>query len=70
MQGLYQHYKGGRYRVIGTARHTEHEGELVIYQGARGELWARPRAMFEGRVTLADGREVRRFAPVEKEVEA
>lgn len=46
--GKYQHYKGQYYEVIGTARHSETEEELVVYRalyGARG-LWVRPLNMF------------------------
>ena len=46
--GKYQHYKGRHYEVIGTARHSETEEELVVYRalyGARG-LWVRPLSMF------------------------
>ena len=46
--GLYQHYKGGRYEVIGEARHTETEEDLVLYRALYGErgLWVRPLDMF------------------------
>lgn len=61
--GLYRHYKGGRYRVLGTARHSETEETLVVYQalyGAHG-LWVRPAAMFTETVS-ANGHEHARFA--------
>jgi hypothetical protein len=47
--GLYQHYKGNLYNVIGVARHSETLEEMVVYQSLYGEyrLWTRPRAMFE-----------------------
>ena len=46
--GLYRHYKGHDYRVIGVARHTETEELLVVYQALYGErgLWVRPHSMF------------------------
>jgi len=28
--GLYRHYKGGQYRVLGTARHSENDELLVV----------------------------------------
>lgn len=64
--GLYRHYKGGLYRVIGVARHSETEEFVVVYQALYGEqgLWVRPLGMFEEMVVV-DGREVRRFSPVE-----
>ena len=61
--GIYRHYKGQRYRVLGTARHSETLEELVVYQALYGEfgLWVRPATMFAGTVEL-DGRVVPRFA--------
>ncbi|QCU50186.1 DUF1653 domain-containing protein [Burkholderia pseudomallei] len=52
----HRHYKGGLYRVIGVARHSETEERLVVYEQLRPKersLWVRPEAMFEE--TLADG---------------
>ena len=46
--GLYRHYKGGLYEVIGTARHSESLEPMTVYRalyGAHG-LWVRPAAMF------------------------
>lgn len=62
--GLYRHYKGNDYRVIGLARHSETLEALVIYQALYGDhgLWVRPAAMFNETVTVA-GCRVRRFAP-------
>ena len=60
--GRYRHYKGQEYSVLGVARHSETEGEFVVYRqvyGAR-ELWVRPRQMFLETVTV-DGRSVPRF---------
>lgn len=60
--GLYRHYKGNEYRVIGLARHTETEETLVVYQalyGAKG-LWVRPAVMFIESVEIG-GRRVPRF---------
>ncbi len=50
--GRYRHYKGGEYEVIGTARHSETEEELVVYRALYGEhgLWVRPRAMWDENV--------------------
>lgn len=66
--GLYRHYKGPEYRVLGVARHSESEEEVVVYQALYGEfgLWVRPLAMFTGEVEL-DGERVPRFALVEAE---
>ena len=42
------HFKGGRYRLVGFARHSESQEDLVVYQALYGErgLWVRPVAMF------------------------
>lgn len=63
--GVYRHYKGNRYRVVGEAKHSETLEGLVVYQALYGErgLWVRPKAMFLETVRV-DGREVPRFAYV------
>lgn len=60
--GRYRHYKGNEYTVIGIARHSETEEELVVYRQEYGEgrLWVRPLAMFQEMVTV-EGNEVPRF---------
>lgn len=61
--GIYRHYKGQRYQVLGIARHSETLEELVVYRALYGEhgLWVRPLAMFVETVTV-DGEAVPRFA--------
>jgi hypothetical protein len=44
--GLYRHFKGRIYRVLGTARHSETEEVHVVYLARDGSLWIRPAAMF------------------------
>ncbi|WP_410567893.1 DUF1653 domain-containing protein [Amycolatopsis sp. cmx-4-61] len=63
--GRYVHHKGGEYEVIGVARHSETEEELVVYRALYGErgLWVRPKAMFAEPVETAGGR-VPRFRRV------
>jgi hypothetical protein len=63
--GLYRHYKGNLYTVLGVARHSETGEEFVVYRPEYGErqLWVRPRAMFLENVTV-DGAVVPRFTPV------
>lgn len=60
--GVYRHFKGNRYRVLFTARHSETEEELVVYQALYGEggYWVRPAAMWNEEVER-DGRRVPRF---------
>jgi hypothetical protein len=60
--GRYRHYKGNDYQVLGVARHSETEEELVVYRKLYGDrsLWIRPLAMFMEDVTV-DGRQEARF---------
>lgn len=60
--GRYRHYKGQQYVVLGVARHSETEEELVVYRqdyGSHG-LWVRPKSMFLESVEV-EGRPVPRF---------
>ncbi|MBT5435206.1 MAG: DUF1653 domain-containing protein [Alphaproteobacteria bacterium] len=61
--GRYRHYKGNDYEVIGVARHSETDEELVVYRPDYGErgLWVRPLAMFVETVEV-NGETVPRFA--------
>ena len=61
--GHYRHYKGREYIVLGVARHSETEEEMVVYRQDYGDrsLWVRPKAMFLETVER-DGRSVPRFA--------
>jgi hypothetical protein len=63
--GLYRHYKGGMYEVVGTARHSETLEPLTVYRALYGQkgLWVRPAAMFLERVTI-DGVSQARFQAV------
>jgi hypothetical protein len=63
--GRYRHYKGKDYEVLGCARHSETEEELVVYRALHGErgIWVRPKAMFLETVTV-DGQSVPRFRPL------
>ena len=60
--GHYRHHKGNDYSVIGVARHSETEEELVVYMQEYGDrsLWVRPMAMFMGTVEV-DGSDVSRY---------
>ncbi|UCN00964.1 DUF1653 domain-containing protein [Sulfurimonas sp. SWIR-19] len=46
--GIYEHYKGKRYQVIETVRHSETEELMVLYRALYGDegLWVRPYSMF------------------------
>jgi hypothetical protein len=60
--GTYRHYKGNEYEVIGVAKHSENETELVVYRPLYGEkgLWVRPLDMFTEDV-LVEGVATPRF---------
>lgn len=68
--GLYQHFKGAYYEVLGLATHTETEELLVLYRERGSTLddprWARPVAMFNEMVRVGH-KSVPRFKYVEDE---
>jgi len=65
-KGLYEHYKGNHYEVIGFALHSETHEEMVVYKPlykskfGKDMLWVRPRTMFQENVVV-EGKEVPRF---------
>ena len=67
-QGRYRHYKGRDYIIIGVARHSETEEELVVYRPDYGDrrLWVRPLEMFVETVEV-NGQNVPRFQFVKTE---
>lgn len=46
--GRYRHFKGGEYRVLFAARHSETQAPMVVYQALYGEggIWVRPAHMW------------------------
>ncbi len=65
--GIYRHYKGKKYRVIGTGRHSETLEEMVIYQAlytnerfGKNALWVRPAKMFREKIAI-NGKKIPRF---------
>ena len=70
--GIYQHYKGNKYEVIGTARHSETLEELVIYRAlynssefGNNALWVRPLTMFTEEIQM-EGKLIPRFRPIQQ----
>ncbi len=68
-KGIYKHYKGKEYEVLGVARHSETLEELVVYKALypiddfgeefkQNPLFVRPKTMFEEEV---NGEKVKRF---------
>ena len=62
--GIYQHYKGNKYEVIGIAKHSETLEDLVVYRALYdnkvSQLWVRPLKMFAETIEN-DGKEIERF---------
>lgn len=54
--GIYRHYKGNDYEVLGVATHSETEEELVVYRSLYGSyrLNVRPRKMFLEDVSVGE----------------
>lgn len=62
--GIYEHYKGNRYEVLGVALHSETLEPMVVYRPlykSKATLWVRPYKMFLESVTV-DGQTRPRFA--------
>ena len=59
--GQYRHYKGLRYEVIDTVRHSETLEPMTLYRALYGEqgLWVRPAAMFAQEVVIDGVRQPR-----------
>lgn len=60
--GLYQHFKGLNYIVLGVAVHSETQEVMIVYQQDYGDrrMWVRPKAMFMETVPY-EGKDVPRF---------
>lgn len=67
--GIYRHFKGNYYELLGVARHSETLEELVVYRALYGErgLWVRPLSMWNETV-VRDGKTVPRFVRVDDSV--
>ncbi len=70
--GVYKHYKGGLYLLLGIAEHTETHERLVVYVPlsvrAGAKMQARPYGMFVGHVEIR-GMIVPRFMYIGEEVD-
>lgn len=62
--GVYKHYKGNKYLVIGIAKHSESLEDLVVYiplyDNEMSKIWVRPLAMFEEEIEW-EGKKMPRF---------
>ncbi len=59
----FEHFKGGRYKLVGFGKDSETLEDVVIYQALYGDnqIWVRPHDIFFSKVKLPDGTEVARF---------
>jgi len=62
MLGVYRHFKGNQYEVVGFAKHSESLEIMIIYKAMYGnrDTWVRPLSMWEELVEV-DGNNVKRF---------
>lgn len=62
----FEHFKGGKYKLIGFGKDSETLEDVVIYQAlyGAGQIWVRPYDIFFSKVTLPDGTEVERFKEI------
>jgi len=62
--GIYRHYKGNLYRVLGIAKQSETLEDMVMYEAlypnTTSRFWVRPLAMFQETIEV-DGKTVSRF---------
>lgn len=70
--GLYRHYKGKEYQVIGIGTQTESREIMVVYKHLydtpgydENALWVRPYEMFVENV-MVNGKEVPRFEYIDE----
>ena len=66
--GIYKHYKGNEYRVLGVATHSETLEKMVVYQALYGTygIWVRPINMWNEFVEV-NGQQVKRFEFIREE---
>lgn len=67
INGIYKHYKGNKYKVLGIAKHSETLEEMVVYQALYGDkgIWVRPLTMWSEEVSV-DGKKFLRFMLTEE----
>ena len=62
----FEHFKGGKYKLIGFGKDSETLEDVVVYQALYGvqDIWVRPYKEFFSKVTLPDETEVERFKEI------
>lgn len=66
-KATHRHYKGGLYQKLYDGHHTETREPLTAYRSVDGAVHFRPKAMFDGKVEIDAGEEIRRFRPLTPE---
>ena len=66
--GIYRHFKGGMYKVLYCAKHSETLESMVVYQALYGDgsYWVRPESMWSETVVY-EGQSVPRFTLISEE---
>ena len=59
-KGIYKHYKGNLYELLGVAKNSETLEDMIVYKALYGEkaLWVRPLNMWNETVILPDGKKL------------
>ena len=62
INGIYRHYKGNLYKVLGFAKHSETEEDLVVYMALYKDycVWVRTIHMWN-EIVEKDGKKYKRF---------
>lgn len=60
----YRHFKGGKYKVLMLAKHSENEEEMVVYQSPETGTWVRPISMWS---EVVDEKGTTRFTLLDNE---
>ena len=62
----FEHYKGGKYKLIGFGKDSETLEDVVIYQALYGtcQIWVRPYNIFFSKVKDDNGNELDRFKEI------
>ena len=62
----FQHFRGGRYKLIGFGKDSETQENVVIYQALYGanQIWVRPYDIFFSKAKDDNGNEVDRFKEI------
>ena len=63
----FEHFKGGKYKLIGFGKDSETLEDVVIYQALYGvgQIWVRPYEIFFSKAKDENGDEVDRFKEID-----